>query len=199
MALPVLPRRPVGAPLFPIPMRVPLLAVALAALAAVPAAAQQKVGFIDSDVILERMPEYRTATQEIDRLVSQWESEVDAVGAEAEEMSAEFAAREILYTDEERARALEALAAKRQEHDALRRRYFGPDGELFREQQTRLRPIQERLLVAVEAVAEADEYDYVFDRSGDYVFLFARPRFNLNDLVMDELGIGVGVAGQAGN
>ncbi len=170
----------------------------LTALAAVPAAAQQKIGFIDSDVILERMPEYRTATQEIDRLASQWQTEVDAIAAEAEEMSAEFAAREILYTDEERARQLEALAAKRQAHDALRRRYFGPEGELFREQQTRLRPIQERLLVAVETVADAEDYDYVFDRSGDYVFLFARSRHNLNDLVMDELGIGVGAAGQAG-
>lgn len=170
--------------------------LALAALAAAPAAAQQKVGFIDSDVILEQLPEYRTAQQEVDRLVAQWEGEVADLRAEAEELATEFAAREILYTDEERERQLEALAAKRQEHDALRRRYFGPEGELFREQQARLRPIQERLLVAVEAVAEAGEYDYVFDRSGDYVFLYARSQFNLNDLVLDELG--VGVAGQAG-
>ena len=175
----------------------PLLAV-LAVFAAVPAAAQQKIGFVDSDVILERMPEYRTAQQEIDRLAAQWEVEVAGVRDEADQMADAFAAREILYTDEERARQVQALTAKRQEHDALRRRYFGPEGELFREQQTRLRPIQERLLVAIENVAEDGDYDYVFDRSGDYVFLFARSRNNLTDLVMDELGIGVGVAGQAG-
>ena len=173
--------------------------IALAVLAAVPALAQQKIGFIDSDQILERMPEFRTAQQEIDRLAAQWQQEVDGLEAEAEQMVAEFAAREILYTDDERTRQLAAVDAKRQEHVALRRRYFGPEGELFREQQTRLRPIQERLLVAVETVANDGEYDYVFDRSGDYVFLFARPRFNLNDLVLDELGIGVGVAGPAGN
>lgn len=179
-------------------MRASLLIAALVTLVAGPASAQQKIGFVDSDVILERMPEYRTAQQEVDRLATQWQAEVDAVETEAEQLTAEFAAREILYTDEERERELQALAAKRQEHTALRARYFGPEGELFRQQQTLLRPIQERLLVAIEAVAEDGDYDYIFDRSGDYVFLFARSRNNLNDLVMDELGIGVGVAGQAG-
>ena len=181
------------------PRSLSLLFVGLALVAlAAPAAAQQKIGYIDSETILDRMPAYRTAQQDLDRLVGQWEREVDAVAAEADQLAAEYAAREILYTDEERERQLALVAAKRQEHDALRRRYFGPEGELFREQQTRLRPIQERLLVAVETVAADGDYDYVFDRSGDYVFLYARPRFNLNDLVLDELGIGVGVSGAAG-
>ena len=177
-------------------------ALALAALAgplAAPAAAQQKLGYIDSDRVLDRMPEYRTAQGELDRLAATWQGEVDGLAREADALEAEFAAREILYTDEERGRQLEALAAKRQAHDALRRRYFGPEGELFREQQARLRPVQERLLAAVEAVAADGEYDYVFDRAGDYVFLYARPRYDLTDLVMDELGLGVGAADQAGN
>lgn len=181
-------------------MRKTLLAAVLAVLAVAPAAsAQQKIGFIDSDVVLEQMPEYRTAQQELDRLAAQWQGEVDALAREADAMEAEFAAREILYTDEERERQVEALVAMRQSHDALRRRYFGPEGELFREQQTQLRPVQERLLAAVDAVATEDEYDYVFDRSGDFLFLFTRPRHNLTERVMDELGLGVGVAGQAGN
>ena len=172
----------------------PLLGVAIAA----PATAQQKLGYIDSEAILEQMPEYRSVQQEIDRLVSQWEAEVDALRAEADQMADAFAAREILFTDEERERQVAALTAKRQEHDALRRRYFGPEGELFREQRTRLRPVQERLLAAVETVATDGEYDYVFDRSGDYVFLYTRPRNNLTDLVLDELGVRVGTAGSVG-
>ena len=167
--------------------------VALAALlAAAPASAQQKLAFVDSERILALMPEYQTAQQELDRLAGQWQAEVDAVGVEAEGLQASFAAREILYTAEERDRGLAEIVARRQSADALRRRYFGPEGELFREQQARLRPVQERLLTAVENVATEGDYDFVFDRTGDYVFLFARPRNDLTDRVIDALGLTVG-------
>ena len=176
-----------------------LLALALAAAVLAPAAAaQQRVGHIDSSVILDQMPEFQSAQQEVDRLGARYQAEVDEAARAADEAEAEFSAREILYTDEERDRALAALADRRQAVDALRRRYFGPEGELFREQQQLLRPAQERLLAAVEAVATDGDYDYVFDRDGDYLFLFARPANNLTERVLDELGIGIGVAGQSG-
>ena len=171
-----------------------LCLTALALALAAPAAAQQKIGFVDSEQILPQMPEFRTAQQDLDRLGAQWQGEVAALEREAEAMADEFAAREILYTDDERRSQLEAIEAKRTERDALRTRYFGPEGELFREQQSRLRPAQERLLAAIDAVAADGEYDYVFDRSGDYLFLYTRPRHNLTELVREELGIGVGAA-----
>ncbi|HEX9950702.1 MAG TPA: OmpH family outer membrane protein [Rubricoccaceae bacterium] len=173
-----------------------LAAVAAFALAlALPAAAQQKLAFVDSERILALMPEYRTAQQDIDRLALQWQAEVDAVGREAETLQADYAARELLYTAEERTRGLADIAARRQAVDALRRRYFGPEGELFREQQSRLRPVQERLLVAIETVAADGDYDFIFDRSGEYVFLYARARNDLTDRVLDALGLTVGPGG----
>ena len=171
-------------------MRAPL-ALVLAALVAVPVAAQQKLGYIDSDRILAQMPEFRTAQQELDRLVAQWQGEVDALEREAEAMADDYAAREILFTEAERETQRTAIDAKRAERDALRTRYFGPQGELFREQQTRLRPAQERLLAAVEAVAEDGDWDYVFDRAGEYLFLYTQPRHDLTALVLDELGLSV--------
>ena len=170
-------------------------AAALALALALPAAAQQKLAFVDSERILALMPEYRTAQQDVDRLASQWQAEVDAVGREAETLQADYAARELLYTAEERTRGLADIAARRQAADALRRRYFGPEGELFREQQSRLRPVQERLLVAIETVAADGDYDFIFDRSGEYVFLFARARNDLTDRVLDALGLTVGPGG----
>ncbi len=175
-----------------------LFAFAAMLAVAVPAAAQQKLAFVDSERILDLMPEYRTAQQELDRLAGQWQAEVDAVGVEADGLQASFAAREILYTAEERDRGLAEITARRQSADALRRRYFGPEGELFREQQSRLRPVQERLLTAVENVANDGDYDFVFDRTGDYVFLFARPRNDLTDRVIDALGLNVGAGTRPG-
>ena len=170
----------------------PVLALAAFAL---PAAAQQKVGFVDSERILALMPEYRTAQQDVDRLATQWQAEVDAVAQEADGLQADYSARELLYTAEERTRGLADITARRQAADALRRRYFGPDGELFREQQTRLRPVQERLLTAIETVATDGDYDFVFDRTGEIVFLYARSRNDLTDRVLDQLGLTVGPGG----
>ena len=176
----------------------PLMALAALLLAAPAALAQQTIGFIDSSTILPQMPEFQSAQQELDRLTQQWQAEVQAVALEAEQMADRFAAREILYTDDEREAQLEAIEAKREERDALRTRYFGPQGELFREQQTQMRPAQERLLAAIEVVAEEGDYDYIFDRAGEYLFLYTRPRNNVTDLVLEELGIGLGAAGLSG-
>ena len=170
-----------------------LRALLLAAVVvAAPASAQQKLGFIDSQRILERLPEYQTAQQEVERLAQQWQAEIATMDTDIATMEADYAARVLLYTTEEAERRRSEITARRQERDGLRRRYFGPEGELFREQQNRLRPVQERVLVAVETIATEGDYDYVFDRSGDFLFLYARARFDLTDLVLDELGVGVG-------
>jgi outer membrane protein len=179
-------------------MRSVLASALLALLLAAPVAAQQKIGFVDSDLVLQRLPEFNTVSQDLDRLAGQWQAELDRLDGEAEALRAEYAARELLYTDAERERKIQEIEAKVTERDALRRRYFSPEGELFREQQNRLRPVQERVLAAIEAVAEDEGYDFVFDRTGDLVFLYTKPRHDLTQLVLDELGVGVGINGQVG-
>lgn len=158
---------------------------------ALPAAAQQRVGYVDSEFILSRMPDFTTAQQQIDRLAEQWRAELDERGQAVRQLEQEFAARDLLYTDEERERRQREITDLRREQEALRLRYFGPEGELFREQTRLLRPIQERVLTAVEAVATDGSFDYVFDTSGDYVFLYARPQLDLSERVLMELGIDV--------
>jgi outer membrane protein len=161
----------------------------LLVLLAAPAAAQQRIGHVDSNYILERVPEYQTAQQQMDRLAQQWRSQLDELTAEIQEMEREFASRELLYTEDERERRRSAINDRRREQEALRVRFFGPEGELFREQNRLMRPIQERVLEAIEEVAREGNLDYVFDKSGDYVFLFARNQLDLSDRVLEELGI----------
>ena len=172
-------------------MRSLLVALALVALAA-PAGAQQKIGFIDSEAILQRLPEFRSAEAAVDNLAQSWQAEIETKTREIEAQEREFEARELLYTDEERERRAAEITANAQARDNLRRTYFGPEGQLFREQQQLLRPVQERVIAAVEVIAGEGDYDYVFDRAGDFVFLYTKPRFDLTELVLDELGVGVG-------
>lgn len=82
------------------------------------------------------------------------------------------------------------------EVDRLRDRYFGPEGELFQQQNQLMRPLQERILEAIEEVATREGYDYVFDKNGDFVFLFTRAQYDLSDRVLEELGIDVDNAGR---
>ena len=165
-----------------------LLGVLLAPAAA---QAQQQIGHIDSEYILNQMPEYATVQQKLDQLEQQWRSEIQAKKERVEELRQEFQARELLYTDEERARKQEAIAQAQQEVEQLRERYFGPDGELYSRQKQLMRPIQERVLAAVDEVSTTRGFDYVFDKSGDFVFMFARDEYDLSDPVLRELGINV--------
>lgn len=156
-----------------------------------PARAQQKVGYIDSGYILDKMPEYATVQQKLDQLEQQWRGEIQDAQQRVDELEQEYQARELLYTEEERQRRQEAIATAREDVEQLRERYFGPDGELYSRQKELMRPIQERVLAAVEEVATADGYDYVFDKGGDFLFMYAREQYDLSDSVLRELGINV--------
>lgn len=160
-------------------------------LATSPAAAQQKIAYVDSDYILTKTPDYASVQQQIDRLASDWQKELDERKAEVDEMFTEYQARELLYTNEERNRRRQDIIRAEEEVERLRVKYFGPDGDLFIQQEQLMRPIQERILEAIEEVATADGFDYVLDRNGDALFLFAKPQFDLSDKVLEELGIDV--------
>ncbi|MEM8559331.1 MAG: OmpH family outer membrane protein [Bacteroidota bacterium] len=161
----------------------------LALLMAAPVAAQQKMGFVDTQRVLDRLPEYASVQQSLNQLAQEYTTELDRIQGELDELEAEFAARELLYTDEERQRRQDEIRQKRQELNQRRRQYFGPEGELFREEQQRLRPVQERVLTAIETVALDEDYDYVVDRGGELLLLFAKPEHDLTDFVLVELGI----------
>jgi outer membrane protein len=162
-----------------------VLAVGLA-----PAAqAQQRIGYVDSDYILSKVPEFATIQQNIDRLTQEWEKELETNQSTVDELFREYQARELLYTNEERKRKREEIMQAEQDMERLRMRYFGPDGELYTQQDNLMRPLQERVLEAIEKVAAEEGFDYIFDKSGDFLFLFAREQHNVSDRVLEELGI----------
>ncbi len=161
-----------------------------AALGAAPAYAQ-KLGYVDSEYILGNMPEYATVQQQVDRMAQEWQAEVETRRDEVEELFREYQARELLYTNEERQRKRDEVIQAEEDVERLRSQYFGPEGRVFQEQERLVRPIQESVLEAIEAVADRDRYDYVFDKSGDYIFMYVREQYDLSDDVLEELGVDV--------
>lgn len=156
-----------------------------------PALAQHKIAYIDSDRIYQNYPEFTTAQQSLDRLAQQWEQDLAERQAALDEMFKEYQARELLYTSESRQEKQNEIIAAEEELERMRMQYFGPEGQLFHQQEQILRPIQERVLTVIQEVAEGEGYDYVFDRNGDFVFLYANESLNITDLVLEELGVDI--------
>lgn len=179
-------------------LRYLLLLLAGLALGPGAAQAQQNIGYIDSEYLLERTPEYETIQQEVDQLAEQWRAELEEKQQQVQALREEYQARELLYTEEEQAQKLQEIRQAEQEAQQLRTRYFGPEGQLFAQQRELMRPLQERILEAVETVARQEGYDYVFDKSGEFLFMYANEQHNLNDQVLSELGIDIEGANQGG-
>ena len=153
--------------------------------------AQQKIGFIDSEYILSNIPQYNGINERLSVLTNQWRTEISEMQNEIKDLETEFEAKEILYTDEVKEQKLKEIEQKKKELESFRTQKFGPNGEYFRRQQELLEPLQQRVLEAVNFISERDKFDYVFDRTGDYMFLYTNPEWDISEDVLLEMGIDI--------
>jgi outer membrane protein len=152
-------------------------------------AQEQKIGFYESDFILQQIPEYEGIQQQLDLLSSQWKEQVAELENEIKELEEDYAAKEILYTEEIRNQKRREITQKKKEKEQFLAQKFGPEGEYFSRQRELLEPIQRQVFTAVRAVAQLNGYDFVFDRSGDIYMVYANNEYNLNEDILLELGI----------
>lgn len=111
--------------------------------------------------------------------------------SEIERLKQEFQSREILYTSEQRQQKLTEIDNKIRERERFLQSKFGPEGDYFKQQQQLLEPIQLKIVEATDRIAARDGFDFVFDRSGDYLFLYTRPQWNISNEVLLDMGIQV--------
>lgn len=154
-----------------------------------PAHGQQKIGYVDTEAILDRIPKYASVQQRLEKLEAEWRSEIQSQRETVQALRDEFRASELLFTEAERKKKRAAIQQAQKKVQELRKRYFGPDGRLYARQKKLMRPIQERILTAAEEVATEEGYDYIFDKSEKVLFLYAREQHNLNDEVLEALGV----------
>lgn len=158
-------------------------------IAGISQAQNQKLGYVDTDYILSHIAEYEGIEQRLLGISEAWKNEIDEMQVEIDALKQEYAAREILYTEEVRNQKEEEIKQKVQQREQFIDSRFGPDGEYFSQQQELLEPLQQRILDATNTIAERDGFDFIFDRSGDYMFMFARNSWDLSEEVLLEMGI----------
>ncbi|MBI5471127.1 MAG: OmpH family outer membrane protein [Ignavibacteriae bacterium] len=156
----------------------------LMALCATIGVAQMKIGHINSETIMQNLPEAVDAQKSLDALVASWESELQKMQAEWKKKFDDYDKRKLILTDQSRAEAEKELRDLDQAIADYRNKKFGQNGELFTKQNEVMKPIQNKIFKVLEEVAKEDSYDYVFDKSGDILLLYATEKHDLTERVL---------------
>ena len=155
----------------------------------------QKFGYVNTDVILSQIPEYKNIERELDLIGNEWRDQLNTMQEEIDRLKEDFSSKEILYTDEIRKQKEEEIKQKVQQRQQYLEQKFGSEGEYFQKQQELLEPIQRRVYEAISVIAEREGFDFIFDRSQNASLIYSATDWNLNNKVLLELGIAVDETG----
>jgi len=148
----------------------------------------QKFAYVDTELILGQIPEYKSAQAELDKTSVQWQKEIEAKYAEIDKMYKSYQAEQILLTEDLKKKREGDIIAKEKDAKDLQKLRFGVDGELFKKRQELVKPIQDKVYAAVKAVAEKGGYSVMFDKSSDLTMLYASSKLDKSDDVLQQMG-----------
>ncbi len=148
---------------------------------------QLKIGYVDSETIMEKLPDAQDAQQKLDGLIQEWQEELTKLETEWQKAYDDYEKRKLIMSDQKRLETEKELVRMEDEISAYRQQKFGVNGELFNKQDELMKPIQNKIFNAIQMIAEDEDFDYVFDRSGDVIFLYAKDEHDLTNLVLETL------------
>jgi outer membrane protein len=148
---------------------------------------QMKIGHINSEAIMQNLPEAQDAQKTLDKQVADWEAELQKMQAEWKKKFDDYDKRKLILTDQSRAETEKELRDMDQAIVEFRNKKFGQNGELFTKQNDVMKPIQNKIFKVLEAIAKDDGYDYVFDKSGDILLLYATDKHDLTEKVLKQM------------
>jgi len=150
----------------------------------------QRFGYIDTDFILNKMPEYKKAQDEINQLSQAWEKEVQDMSRKIDGMYAALQAEEVLLTEEMKKERMDAIQKKEAELKEYQRKVFGFGGLFYLKKQELIKPVQDKVWDAVDKVCKENSLAIMFDKAGELVMIYTDPRHDYTDFVLDQLGLG---------
>lgn len=148
----------------------------------------QRFAYVDSDYILKHIPEYNSSQKQLDAISVQWQKEVDSKFLAIEGLFKAYQADQVLLTETMRKTRENEIIEKEKEAKEFQRIKFGFEGELFQMRTKLIKPIQDRVSKAVQAVAESQQLDMIFDKNSEITLLYASPRLDKSNDVITKLG-----------
>lgn len=161
--------------------------LALAALLPM-AASAQKFALVDMEYILKNIPAYERANEQLSQVSKKWQAEVEALTTEAQTMYKTYQNEIVFLSQEQKKARQEAIVGKEKEAADLKKKYFGPEGELFKKRTSLMTPIQEEIYNAVKDIADLRGYQLVIDRASDTGIIFGSPKIDISAEVLQKLG-----------
>ena len=148
----------------------------------------QKYAFVDSDYIRKNIPAFTAAQDQLDKLSKQWEKEVADGYAVVEQMYKSYQNESVLLSQDMKTKREEAIVNKEKEMKDLQNKYFGMQGELYKKREELVKPIQDEILKAIKEIAVDGSYAVIFDTAAGGNILFANPKYDISDQVLEKLG-----------
>ena len=150
--------------------------------------AAQKFALVDMDYIFKYIPAYERANEQLSQISKKWQAEVEAIQIEAQTLYKNYQNEVVFLSQEQKKARQDAIVAKEKDAADLKKKYFGPDGELFKKRTALMTPIQEEVYNAVKDIADLRGYQLVLDRASDQGIIFGSPKVDISNEVLSKLG-----------
>ena len=148
----------------------------------------QKFALVDMEYILKNIPAYERANEQLNQVSKKWQAEVDALTTEAQTLYKNYQNEVVFLSQEQKKAKQDAIVAKEKEAADLKKKYFGPDGELFKKRTALMTPIQDEIYNAVKDIADLRGYQLILDRASDTGIIFGSPKIDISSEVLRKLG-----------
>ena len=148
----------------------------------------QKYAYVDTEYILNNIPLYESAQEQLDELAEQWKTEVEDNKTVVDKMYQDYQTEKVLLTEELRVKREDEIVTKEKEMRELQQKYFGREGMLFKKRQELIKPIQDDIYNAIKEIAIEGSYAVIFDTANSMNMLYTDPKYDKSDEVLQKLG-----------
>ena len=151
-------------------------------------AAAQKYALVDMEYILSNIPAYERANEQLNQTSKSWQAEVEALNSKAQTLYKNYQNESVFLSDAQKKEREKAIVDKEKEAAELKKKYFGPEGELYKKRQSLIEPIQDEIYNAIKSIATTKGFMLVLDRASDNGIIFASPSIDISNEVLAKLG-----------
>ena len=151
--------------------------------------AQLKIGYVDSNTILDNLPDAQDARQKVDALIQEWQNELKEMDSKLKIKKDDYEKRKLIMTEQTSADSIAAIKKLEKEIADYRDKKFGANGELFQKEDELMKPVHNKIFNAIQEIATDEDLDFVFDRSGDIMLLYAKEEYDITAKVLEKLKI----------
>lgn len=151
-------------------------------------ASAQKFALVDMEYIMSNIPAYERANEQLNQVSRKWQAEVEALDNEARTLYKNYQNEMVFLSEEQKKEREQAIVDKEREAAELKKKYFAPQGELYKKRVALIEPIQDEVYNAVKGIAQAKGFQLILDRASDNGIIFASPSIDISNEVLAKLG-----------